>query len=239
LAVKSKVKPASVEVIHPGVDWEKFSASHRRAERKDFSLEGRRVILFVGRLARRKGMKEFIDRCFDQIVREVPDVCLVIVGENPTDSMVHRDDVSSEIQALVQGKNLASHVRFLGWLAQADMAGIYGVSDVMVVPAVPVRGDVEGFGIVLLEAGAAAVPSVAFRVGGIPDAIGDGRGGVLIEPGDYDRMSQAIIHLLRNDQARASMGRHAQKRIRDDFGWETTAQRYEALFLKSQRQGGS
>jgi len=125
---------------------------------------------------------------------------------------------------------LEDHVRVLGWLTDLELAKVYQISDLMVLPALSTKGDVEGFGIVILEAAAAGRPTVATRVGGIPDAIEDGRSGILVDPEEPDRMSEAIVRLLRDDQARLALGQYAQNRVREQFGWDSIIRRYEELF---------
>ena len=79
----------------------------------------------------------------------------------------------------------------------------------------------------LLEAAAAGKPAVAMRVGGIPDAVEDGKSGILVAPGDYERLSQTLIDLLSNETARSTMGAYAQERIKKTFSWNRIVAQYE------------
>ena len=88
----------------------------------------------------------------------------------------------------------------------------------------------EGFGIVLVEAAAAGRPAVATRVGGIPDAVEDGKTGFLTEPGDYERLSDAVISLLNDGQTKRVMGEAAIRRVQDKFCWPKIAAQYEVEF---------
>lgn len=232
LAQRKGVGRDSIHVIPPGVDvdMESFASLRTEEAKKDVGLEGRKVLLFVGRLARRKGVKEFLQRSFPKVVAEVPEVCFAIVGENPMESMVHRDDVMHELRGIVWEMRLENHVRLLGWLDSNDLAKIHQASDLLVLPVLSMKDDVEGFGIVILEAAAAGKPAVATRVGGIPHAIEDGKTGVLVEPGDYQLLSRAIINLLQNDQARLALGQHAQRRAREEFSWEFIIKKHESVF---------
>ncbi len=230
LAEEKNAKRNSICVIPPGVDWESFVSSNSAELKRDMGLEGKRVLLYVGRLARRKGVKEFLQRSFNKIVSEVPEVCFLIVGENPTDSLVHQDDVLGELRALVRGMGLENHVRLLGWLGDDDLAKIYQAADLLVLPALSIENDVEGFGIVILEAAAAGKPCVATRVGGIPDAVEDGKSGILVEPGNYETMSQAIVALLRDQHIKLAMGDTAKRRVKEEFDWNRVVQKYEELF---------
>jgi phosphatidyl-myo-inositol dimannoside synthase len=218
----------SVCVISPGVDLKRFSAAVDEATVKAaFGLEGKNILLFVGRLARRKGVKEFIQNSLIRIVREVPEACFVVVGDNPSESLAHRDDLLGEIRATVTRLDLAHHVRLLGWLADAELVRIFQIADLIVLPVLPMQNDVEGFGIVLLEAAAAGKPTVATRTGGIPDAVEDGKTGLLVEPGDYESLSRAITDLLRDQPRRLALGVTAQKRVRGLFGWDRIIPGYE------------
>jgi len=231
LARKSGVAADLISVIPPGMDPARL-ASPAGVEASKAKLEVREghIILFVGRLAKRKGVKEFIERSFVKIVREIPNICFVIVGDNPSESLTQRDDVLSEIKALVTRLNLQSHVRLLGALGDDDVVKLYHACDVVVLPALPTTDDVEGFGIVLLEAAAAGKPTVATRVGGIPDAVEDGKTGILVEPDDYYGLALAIVSLLRNREKSLAMGEFGKRRVEERFAWSKISARYEAAF---------
>lgn len=229
LAEIKKARRHAIHVIPPGVDTESFALIKAKDAERKMGLGGRKVLLSVGRLVRRKGIKEFLERSLPRIVAEIPDLCFVIAGENPTDSLIHHEDVLGEIKTIVRDMGLQNHVRLLGWVSDDDLARIYQVSDLMVLPALSTNDDVEGFGIVILEAAAAGKPCVATRAGGIPDAIEDGKSGILVEPGDYELISQTIVTLLRDDQTRRVMGEYAQRRVRENFGWPFIIGKYEAV----------
>ena len=230
LAERINLRKDAVQIIPPGIYWDSIALPVGREEKRAMGLDGRKVLLFVGRLARRKGVGEFLQRSFARIVREVPEAYFLIVGENPSHSLAHHEDIASEIRRVVRGMTLESHVRMLGRLTDLELAKVYQISDLMVLPALATKGDVEGFGIVILEAAATGRPTVATRVGGIPDAIEDGRSGILVDPEESDRMSEAVVRLLRDDQARLALGQYAQNRVREQFGWDSIIRRYEELF---------
>jgi len=122
---------------------------------------------------------------------------------------------------------LLNHVQLRGALDDDEVIQLYQACDVVVLPALVSTDDTEGFGIVLLEAAAAGKPAVATRVGGIPDAVEDGKSGILVDPGDYERLSQTLIDLLSNETARSTMGAYAQERIREVFSWNRVIGQYE------------
>jgi len=229
LAEQKKVPPDSICVIPPGLHPGQFVLDEAQYERETLGLGGKKVILYAGRLARRKGVKEFIENALPRIVAEVQETCFVIVGDNPKESLIHRDDVMEELKTAILKSGLKSHVRLLGSLSDGDLPRMYQACDLIVLPVLPVPGDVEGFGIVLLEAAAAGKPAVATCVGGIPDAVEDGNSGILVDAADYELMAQTIVRLLRDDQIRSTLGEYARTRAVQSFSWETIIKRYEAL----------
>jgi phosphatidylinositol alpha-1,6-mannosyltransferase len=228
LAKDADVPENRIVVIPPGVDPQRFATrADEHSSRSSLGLGGKKIILFVGRLAKRKGVKEFIEKSFVNIVREMPEVCFVIVGDNPVESLTHRDDVFTGIEEVVAQLRLHDHVRLLGAVSDEQLIVFYQACDLVVLPVLPMKDDVEGFGIVLLEAAAAAKPTVATRVGGIPDAVEHGKGGILVVPGDYDELTRALIALLQNDKLRTAFGRYGSNWVQEKFAWPKIIASYE------------
>lgn len=228
LVAQKRVHQEIISVIPPGVQAESFTGpANVDAIKKEFGLQGKQTILFVGRLAKRKGVREFIENSFAKIVKKIPNVCFVVVGDNPSESLTHHDDMFGQIKPALFATGLLNHVQLRGALDDDEVIQLYQACDVVVLPALVSTDDTEGFGIVLLEAAAAGKPAVATRVGGIPDAVEDGKSGILVDPGDYERLSQTLIDLLSNETARSTMGAYAQERIREVFSWNRVIGQYE------------
>ncbi len=231
LVMEKKVNRESVSVIPPSVDWHAFVSLRADGVKKELGLEGQRVILSVGRLTRRKGVKEFLENCLPSILKEVPDTCYLVVGENPKDALIHqKDDVMGELKGLMKSMELENHVRLLGGMTDGDLAKVYKVSDLVVLPALWMQEDAEGFGIVMIEGAAAGQPCVATRVGGIPDAVEDKKSGILVNPGDYPSMTRAVVSLLCDHETRRAMGEFAQRRAQEQFSIESISSQYRQLF---------
>ena len=231
LAKQKGARGGSVSPISPGVWPERFqSPDVADVTKRKFGLDGKRILLFVGRLAKRKGVKEFIQHSLGRIARAIPHVCFVVAGNNPTESLTQRDDTITEIEAAISATGLLGYVRLLGGLSDEDIIGLYQACDLFVLPALESESDVEGFGIVLLEAAAAGKPAVATRVGGIPDAVEDCKTGHLTKPGDYEGLGDAIISLLNDGQRKHVMGEAAMRRAQEDFCWAKIVVEYEAVF---------
>jgi phosphatidylinositol alpha-1,6-mannosyltransferase len=218
----------SITIIHPGVHWQRFALPMAMDALKfERGLQGKRIILFVGRLARRKGVKEFVEKSLGRIIQALPDVRFLIVGDNPRDSLTHRDDVRSEIEHAISAGQLEEHVQWLGALSDEDLVKVYNLCDIVVLPILQMKDDVEGFGIVALEAAAAAKPVVATSVGGVPDSVDNGKSGIVVAPGNYEVMSRSIIQLLARDELKSSLGEYARRRVRERFCWSSTIAGYE------------
>ena len=231
LAETKKVSPDRITVIPPGIVFERFNQrTDCLADKRTWGIEGKKVILFVGRLARRKGVKEFIENSFVTVLRENPETEFLIVGDNPNESLTHRDDVVSEIKASVSKLGLENHVRLLGALSDDEVIRLYHACDVVILPALNMKDDVEGFGIVALEAAAAGKPVIATRVGGTPDAVEDGKSGILVDSGDYKGLSQVLTALLRNFESRLSFGQYGRCRASQKFSWRRIIATYEHVF---------
>lgn len=222
-----KVKPDRVAIVYPGVDV--LPPAKPLARWGDWSFEGRRVMVTVGRLIRRKGVLEFIERVLSGLVARHPTLCYVVVGEDATESLVHNERLRDRLVAAVASAGLERHVCLAGHLPDEALRGLLARADLFVLPARPVPGDVEGFGIVFSEAALAGVPVVATRLGGIPEAVEDGVSGILTEPDDDAALGAAIARLLGDEPARLKMGAAGAARARRHFAWEAIAAEYEAV----------
>jgi glycosyltransferase involved in cell wall biosynthesis len=221
------VAPARLVIIPPGIVWAEFATvPDVQAVRQRYGLEGRLVLLSAGRLVRRKGVLEFIATALPSIVARYPETLFLVAGDHPHQALAHTEDLRGQIRETVQRLGLAPHVRLLGWLPRPELVQLYHSCDLFVLPALAVPGDMEGFGLVLLEANAAGKPVVATRLGGIPDAVQHGHSGMLVEAGDGPALARAIIDLLTDRRRRAQLGAAGRARVQAQFDWPLVAQRY-------------
>jgi phosphatidylinositol alpha-1,6-mannosyltransferase len=138
--------------------------------------------------------------------------------------------VRSEIEQAISACHLEKHVQWLGALSDEDLVKVYNLCDLVVLPILQMKDDVEGFGIVALEAAAAGKPVVATSVGGVSDAVEDGKSGIRMNAEDYESMSKSIITLLKDDRTRLSLGEYARNRVKNTFDWRTIVVQYEKVF---------
>ncbi|OPY87817.1 MAG: GDP-mannose-dependent alpha-(1-6)-phosphatidylinositol monomannoside mannosyltransferase [Syntrophus sp. PtaU1.Bin208] len=223
-------RPENTSVINPGIDVTEFDQPCDCNDiRERYGIGRRRFILSAGRLVKRKGILEFISHSLPVIVKNIPDVLLVVVGENPSQSLVHREDLMAQIRREMERLGLQNHVLLVGWAPRKDLVGFYHACDLFILPAILIPGDIEGFGIVLLEANAAEKPVVAAEIGGIPDAVKNGVSGILVEPGNWAAMTRSVLHLLRDEAYRETLGKQGRLRAESEFDWKVIGNRYRAL----------
>jgi len=148
------VDAGTVHVVSPGValPGKAQSPEALRAFRDRHGLGDARLLLSIGRLTRRKGLREFVREAFPAIVRQVPDVQLVVVGDVAKDSLLPGMQTRESIQTEADALGIGAHLRFLGGIDDLELARAYEAASVHVFPVVELPGDPEGFGMVAIEA---------------------------------------------------------------------------------------
>ncbi|MEX2516569.1 MAG: glycosyltransferase family 4 protein [Gammaproteobacteria bacterium] len=231
LAVEHGVDPDRIDIVNPGVDLV-GKIDHEPLFRIKHGLGDRPVILFVGRLIPRKGLVEFIRQALPLVIDNIPDAVFVISGSEPGQALLHKTGVLTEIRAAVSALELENNIIYTGALDDAHVVAAYQEADVFVFPVTKVHGDVEGFGMVALEAAANGLPVVAFDTDGVPDAVADGVSGYLIKPGDYVAMAARICELLQQDKNDRSM-QDSCRLFAENFSWDKYGMRIMAAIDKS------
>jgi phosphatidylinositol alpha-1,6-mannosyltransferase len=178
-----------------------------------------KVLLSVGRITPRKGLLEFICQALPSVVAEYPDVVLLVIGDEAPDALNGTGTGSSaNIMSRARELGLDRHVRILGACSDSELDAAYDAADVCVFPIREVPGDVEGFGMVAVEAAAHGLPTVAFNVGGVEDAVSDGCSGWLVPAGDYDALAKRIMQVV--DLQRSPAVRAACRHFAEGFAWQ-------------------
>jgi glycosyltransferase involved in cell wall biosynthesis len=178
-------------------------------------------LLFVGRLVERKGVQHLL-RAVALLRDRGREVVLNVVGDGP---------YGSSLRALTAELALESRVRFHGQVAQPVLADRLAACDVLVLPAVrDAKGDVEGLGVVLIEALRAERPVIASDVGGIPDIVRDGETGLLVPPGDAERLAEAIERYAEEPELAAMHAAAGRRDVEERFSWDSIIRRLSELY---------
>lgn len=214
------------EVIHQGVTVPADVARRCDArawleQRLGRNLQVVAVLLTVGRLVPRKGAAWFIERVLPCLLAEGLTVCYVVVGTGPGEGRV---------RSLAADPRTAGSVHVLGQVPDEDLSRIYAAADLFVMPNLPVPGDMEGFGLVALEAAAHRLPVLAAGLEGVRDAVVAERTGRLVRPGDAEAWVCGVSELLRAPDSLARMAELARATVRERFTWGHMADAYKATF---------
>jgi phosphatidylinositol alpha-1,6-mannosyltransferase len=214
---------AALEHLAPGVDTDRFEPnSVARAElRARYRVGERPVILCLSRLVPRKG-QDMLIRALPAIRQRIDGAALVIVGGGPYRTTLHR---------LAHEFGVAEHVVFTDGVPGEELPAHHAMADVFAMPC-RTRGaglDVEGLGIVYLEASASGVPVVAGRSGGAPESVIDGETGLVVDGWDVGAIAAAVGDLLADPDRAAHMGAAGRRWVVDNWQWRTKAQRLGEL----------
>jgi glycogen(starch) synthase len=205
------IDPARLRVVMNGIDPAPYQGAEAETFRLRFPMVRERVVLYVGRLTRSKGVGLLIE-AFAAVTREAPDASLVIVGSGDRKFV-------ARMVARAATLGISGSVFFTGRLDDDTLRSAYAASTVTVLPSY-----MEGFGLSILESMAASRPSVATRVGGVPEVLVDGETGILAPPGDVKQLAKAICSLLADPALASRMGRAGGRLAGDRFTAERMAQ---------------
>jgi phosphatidylinositol alpha-1,6-mannosyltransferase len=214
------VPETRIRLVRPGVDLVRFRPTDGARLRARCGVRGEAVLLTVGRLIPRKGQDTVI-RILPEVARHVP-VVYWVAGEG-TQAEQRR------LERIAEEQGVRDRVRFLGAVQDSELPALYSACDVFVMlnRRTP-EGDVEGFGMVFLEAGACGKPVVGGASGGAVEAVRHGVTGYLVPEGDGAAAVRALVSLLRDPELRERMG-EAGRRFAARHAWERRAQRVQAV----------
>jgi phosphatidylinositol alpha-1,6-mannosyltransferase len=189
--------------------------------RARYRLAGRPVIVCVSRLVPRKGQDTLV-RALPEVRRAIPGTALLLVGAGP---------YQAELVRLAASHGVADAVVFTGGVPHAELPAHYAAGDVFAMPCRTRRRglDVEGLGIVYLEAAATGLPVVAGDSGGAPDAVLDGQTGYVVGGRDVGAVAERLVELLRDADLRRRMGAAGRAWVERDWRWDVIADRLRAL----------
>ena len=227
-AIRPAVPPTvPITVLYPGVDVDRFAPGVDGAAVRDlWALAGRPLVLCVSRLVPRKG-QDILIRSMPFVRRLVPDAVLLLVGDGP-----YRRNLEAEAAQAPPGS-----VLFAGEISDEDAPRYFSASDVFAMPCRSRWGglEVEGFGIVYLEAAAAGKPVVAGRSGGADEAVADEETGLLVEGREPKAVALAIARLLSDREAALRLGAAGRARVDERFSWPVAANRLAGILRQAAR----
>lgn len=228
LLIDNGIKEENIVVAYPGTDPERFKPTVRDdALIARYGLNGRQVLLSVGRLTPRKG-QDMTLRALPNVLKHFPDLVYVIAGTG---------EYECKLRELARELGVDSSVRFVGNVASENLAGLYNLADIFIMANRTLKDsrDIEGFGIVYLEAGACGIPVIAGNTGGTTEAVCDNETGLIVDGDNPEQIAQAINRILGDTALRRRLGEQGRKRVCAKFTWEKSVDRIRTAIQKVAR----
>lgn len=212
-----------IVIIPPGLNVSKLSGADQSVEdvRAKYDLHGKKVMITVSRLVERKGHDVTL-KAIRQVMKHIPNLKYLICGDGP---------YRGELERLVIKYGLDSIVVFTGGITDQELHQLYECSDIFIMPSrdIKEKGDVEGFGIVFLEANYYRLPVIAGNSGGIPDAVKDQVTGYLVDPMDDIEIANRIEELVLNEKLAEEMGNNGHDWVINHCLWSHRSQLLKKL----------
>lgn len=216
-----RVAPGARLVALPlGVNHRRFCPGNRRSARRRLALpEDKRVIVTVSRIIANKGHRLVLTALASMPEDHRAQLVYLVAGQGPDRQLLERE---------ADNLGLGSVVRWLGYVAEADLPQLYHSADLFVLCTRQDRGhaEVEGFGLAFLEAQACGIPVVGTRTGGIPDAVEEDRGGWLIDQDDVGALTAILSRLVASPAVFGRMGLEARQRVEREYTWDHYTERF-------------
>lgn len=209
------VDPDRMTVVFNGTDPQLFHPKDVSELKRELELEDKRLILTVTRLVKRKGIEEVL-HAVAELQHEIDDLHYLVLGSGPEEA---------SLKELASSLGIDRRVHFIGRVPYEDLADYYNMADLFVMSSRATLPDVEGFGIVFLEANACEKPVIGTRSGGVESAILHNKTGLVIDEEDPEALRESIRLLLNDPETSAAMGRAGRKRVVEETNWDVLSRR--------------
>lgn len=215
------LSPEKVNLVFNGIEVGRFAKASPGSVRENLGLtQETPFLLYLGRVASEKG----IDRLITALA-SVRKVNLVVVGDGP-----EKDNLREQAKEL----GLGHRVQFVGQVDYSKVPQYYAAADIFVLPSVAW----EGLPMTVIEAMAAGLPVIASRVGGVPDAVQEGKTGILVEPANVGQLKGAVSQLLQDNELQRKMGKSARELAKRKFSQAAMTQNTLAIIHKVKEKSG-
>jgi glycosyltransferase involved in cell wall biosynthesis len=213
--IKTTVPKATVKIIPLGVNLDIFKPRNKDLAKERFGLKGKKVLLSVGRLEERKGM-DLVIQTLPEIRKAIPEILYLIIGSGKDESRLKKIAVDLGVSDIV---------RFEGRVPQNTLADYYSLADIFIMASREIKGDIEGFGIVYLEANACGTPVIAYRSGGIESAVIDGQTGLILNNYTPKELKEYIVRMLTDSELKSRLTHQALEHAKNN-SWPNVAFKY-------------
>lgn len=199
--------------VPPGVNSGFFQPNLNTSSLKNkLDLKNKKIIFTCGRLVKRKN-HQLVIKALPEILKKIPNAIYLIAGIGPEEKQLKKQ---------VEELNLENQVKFLGEIKNKDLPLYYNLADIFCMPSLynEETGDIEGFGMVFIEAQACGTPTIGSNTGGIPDAIRNNIDGFLIDPKSSQDLASKIIKLLLDPELANKIGKAGREKVVTEHNWK-------------------
>ncbi len=205
-------KQSKIKIIYPGVNKNFIELNNKKLEeiKNRYNLKNKKIILTIGRLINRKN-HQLVINAMKELVKNDPNLMYLIIGDGPQ---------KNNLEAQIKQYHLEKYIKILTTITNNELPYFYNLANIFVMVSKTNDNDIEGFGIVYLEAGSFAKPVIASTRGGSKEAVLENKTGLLIEDNSIKDLKDAINKLLRNKKLATQLGDNAQTRIKRKFLWK-------------------
>jgi phosphatidylinositol alpha-1,6-mannosyltransferase len=217
VAKEKGISENKIVFIPNGINTEKFYKECDQKKLEEIlheNLQNKKIILTSGRLVKRKGVAWFIENVLSRLPENI---IYIVAGDGPD---------KENIQNSVQKIQLPGRVKMLGRVSNETRNILFNTSDIFVQPNIKIVGNMEGFGLSVIEAASCKKVVLVSNIEGLKDAIIDGQNGFLVESGNAESWAKKINELLSDDSFRQEFGEKARQYVIDNFRWEIIAKKY-------------
>jgi len=212
-----KIKANKIDIIHPGIDiYEKFIGNHTILRIKGIINNSHPVIITLARLELRKGHKLVLD-ALSRLIKRYPNLLYIIAGDGP---------FKKGIKEYARQLGINENIKFLGWITEPEKSVLLKSTNLFIMTPHLDKESVEGFGMSFIDAAFHALATVGTDSGGIPDAIIDGKTGLIAKTSDVNDITAKIDELLSNPKKRIALGKAGQRNALEKFQWENKVKEY-------------
>ncbi|MFH1030329.1 MAG: glycosyltransferase family 4 protein [bacterium] len=235
LVINEGIRGEKIEVIYPCVNTRIYANVNaclpclppaqagrkhgRQANQRELNRSCQPVLLTVGRLVKRKG-HDMVIKALPKVIEKFPNIEYIIAGDG-----IDR----GYIEDLTKKYDMGAFVKILGNISDEEKFKLMAECDIFISPSRNISGDVEGFGIVYLEAALYGKPVIAGNSGGAPEAVIDGQTGILVDPENLDEIADTIIKLLTDPDLANKLGVHGRERVLLEFTWDRQIEKIKKL----------
>ena len=193
----------------PNIKPEQLNEHEKQTIKNELDLHHKKILLSVGRLVTRKGFDKVI-QALPEIIKQIPNLVYIIVG-------IGSD--KDRLEKLAESLKIRGNLIIAEDIPNSNLSSFYDLADIFIMPARQINEDVEGFGIVYLEANLFSKPVIAGKSGGVEDAVIDGQTGILVNPESVQEITQAILKLFNDLELANKLGVQGKERVLNEFQW--------------------